>query len=127
MPPEQVFILPRPAQKPLKKNAYELIMVPTGVTGVSLLKRQYPQIISLNWPDKKADKHFTGKVGSAADQKTDTYLSVLKRVLNAQLTGFGKTVIDNSQDVVLSCAATLSKANNTEMSKAVDGTAIRYL
>ncbi|GKT93795.1 hypothetical protein Ct61P_11645 [Colletotrichum tofieldiae] len=91
---EQVIILPT-AVKPTGINmAYQVIIVPTGATGASAVKRQYPQIISFTWPDKAADDGLSGEVGSVADPASDTYLSILKKVMNEQLEAFQKSVVD---------------------------------
>lgn len=34
--------------------------MPTGATGASPVKREYPQIVSFSWPDKSADDELKG-------------------------------------------------------------------
>ncbi|KAK3987170.1 hypothetical protein QBC44DRAFT_246473 [Cladorrhinum sp. PSN332] len=100
---EQVIVLPPefarpPASKAKSEKFHRVIIVPTAATGFSALKRKLPQIISLNWHNRKADKQLKGQVGEAADKSTDTYLSVLKQVFDKQLQPFGKSVIDTTTD-----------------------------
>jgi len=96
---EQLFILPVDQQGvPQAPGSrfldYQVIIVPKAATGFSPIKRPYPQIVSFNWPRRKADGELKGKVGEKADPKHDTYLSVFKRVMNSQLAPFSKAVVD---------------------------------
>ncbi|KZL71738.1 rtt106-domain-containing protein [Colletotrichum incanum] len=94
---EQVIILPT-AAKPTRSNVmYEVVIVPTAATGASSVRRQYPQIISFTWPGKAADDGLSGEVGNKADPASDTYLSILKKVINEQLEASEKSVIDVSE------------------------------
>ncbi|KAF4830787.1 hypothetical protein CGCTS75_v005742 [Colletotrichum tropicale] len=99
---QQIFMLPNASETSSDEEVYEVIIVPTGATGSSSIKREYPQIISFTWPEKKADKELGGTVGEAADGKKDTYSTVLKQVLNDQLKAFDKEVIDLGEEITLS-------------------------
>lgn len=108
-----------------KEQAYEVIIVPTGATGSSSIKREYPQMISFTWPEKQADKELGGTVGEAADGEKDTYGTILKKVLNDQLKAFDKEVIDLCEDphakLMVGEEATLSPPTDTRVKSNVDG------
>ncbi|KAF4845453.1 hypothetical protein CGCSCA4_v006698 [Colletotrichum siamense] len=122
---EQVFMLPNASKKSSEGQKYEVIIVPTGATGSSSIKREYPQIISFTWPEKKADKELGGTVGEAADEKKDTYSTVLKQVLNDQLKAFDKEVIDLGEDphakFMVGEEVTLSPPSDATFKSDVDG------
>jgi len=108
---EQIIVLRSPNPSVPKIRAYRIIMVPTAATGSSPIVRQSPDIISFNWPDRKADKHLKGRFGEAADRNKDTYLSVFKRVFDEQLAAFGKSVVGvtdtGEEDQTFSCGTTV--------------------
>ncbi|TDZ30622.1 hypothetical protein C8035_v002079 [Colletotrichum spinosum] len=85
---EQVIVIPNPSRVAEEDWAYRVIVVPTAATGASSIVREYPQLVSFSWPDNIADKGLAGQVGAAADDKKDTYLSVLKRSFDAHLGAF---------------------------------------
>ncbi|KAJ0329343.1 hypothetical protein COL922a_012852 [Colletotrichum nupharicola] len=122
---EQVFILPNVSKTFSKEQAYEVIIVPTGATGSSSIKREYPQMISFTWPEKQADKELGGTVGEAADGEKDTYSTVLKQVLNDQLRAFDKEVIDLGEDphakLMVGEEVTLSPPSDARSKSDVDG------
>ncbi|CAI0647423.1 unnamed protein product [Colletotrichum noveboracense] len=122
---EQVFILPNVSKTFSKEQAYEVIIVPTGATGSSSIKREYPQMISFTWPEKQADKELGGTVGEAADGEKDTYSTVLKQVLNDQLRAFDKEVIDLGEDphakLMVGEEVTLSPPLDARSKSDVDG------
>ncbi|KAI8160942.1 hypothetical protein K4K49_002139 [Colletotrichum sp. SAR 10_70] len=122
---EQVFILPNVSKTFSKEQAYEVIIVPTGATGSSSIKREYPQMISFTWPEKQADKELGGTVGEAADGEKDTYGTILKKVLNDQLKAFDKEVIDLCEDphakLMVGVEAFLSPPTDTRVKSNVDG------
>ncbi|TDZ24713.1 hypothetical protein Cob_v002436 [Colletotrichum orbiculare MAFF 240422] len=93
---EQVIVIPNPSRVAEEDWAYRVIVVPTAATGASSIVREYPQLVSFSWPDNIADKGLAGQVGAAADDKKDTYLSVLKRAFDAHLGAFHEKVIDVS-------------------------------
>ncbi|MCJ1381947.1 hypothetical protein MMC17_005059 [Xylographa soralifera] len=111
-PIEQIIVLQNPSPSVPKTQAYRIIIVPTAASGSSPILRRSPDIVSFDWPDKKADKHLKGQLGEDADQGNDTYLSVVKRVFNEQLAAFGKSVTGVSdrgeEDSMISCITTLS-------------------
>ncbi|KAF4815338.1 hypothetical protein CGCSCA5_v007233 [Colletotrichum siamense] len=121
---EQVFILPNVSKTFSKEQAYEVIIVPTGATGSSSIKREYPQMISFTWPEKQADKELGGTVGEAADGEKDTYGTILKKVLNDQLKAFDKEVIDLCEDphakLMVGVEAFLSPPTDTRVKSNVD-------
>lgn len=123
---EQVVILPIPG-KPTRSNdmAYQVIIIPTGATGASSVKRKYPEIISFSWPGKAVDEELKGTVGEAANSANDTYLSILKKVLNDQLEAFKKAVIDvtdkPSTSLMVGKASTLSPPMGSNVKSKVDG------
>lgn len=84
---EQVIVMSK------SKAMFQVIIVPTAATGASALLRSEPQIIQFDWPDRKANRQLKGVVGEKANAKNDTYLSVLKSVLDEQLAVFDKEVI----------------------------------
>ncbi|KAJ3957166.1 hypothetical protein N0V92_006286 [Colletotrichum tropicale] len=94
-------------------------------TGSSSIKREYPQIISFTWPEKKANKELGGTVGEAAGSKKDTYSTVLKQVLNDQLKAFDKEVIDLGEDLqaklMVGEEVTLSPPSDATFKSDVDG------
>lgn len=92
---EQVVLLPNAAKQPSKEAAYEVVIIPTGATGASSIKREYPKIISFIWPEKKADKELGGVL--VKDEK-GTYVDVLKKVFNEKLGAFDKSVIDITEN-----------------------------
>lgn len=107
-----------------KEQAYEVIIVPTGATGSSSIKREYPQMISFTWPEKLADEEMRGTVGEAADGEKDTYGTVLKRALDDQLKAFDKKVVDLCEDrsnLLEGVEATLSPPTDTRVRFNVDG------
>ncbi|KAL9117377.1 MAG: hypothetical protein Q9187_006088, partial [Circinaria calcarea] len=87
------------------------MIVPTVATGSSPIVGQSPEIISFNWPDKKADKHLEGKLGEPAEKEKDTYLSFFKRVFDEQLAAFGKSVMGvpdrDEEDQTFICSTTI--------------------
>ncbi|KAJ0346283.1 hypothetical protein COL154_008405 [Colletotrichum chrysophilum] len=127
---DAVFMIPYKHIDLSKEQAYEVIIVPTGATGSSSIKREYPQMISFTWPEKKADKELGGTVGEAADGKKDTYSTVLKQVLNDQLKAFDKEVIDPGEDphakLMVGEEVTLSPPSDARFKSDVDGR-IRFL
>lgn len=118
-------MLPNASEKPSDGQMYDVIIVPTGATGSSSIKREYPQIISFTWPEKKADKELGGTVGEAADGKKDTYSTVLKQVLNDQLRAFDKEVIDLGEaphaKLMVGEEVTLSPPSDAIFKSDVDG------
>ncbi|KAL3294994.1 rtt106-domain-containing protein [Colletotrichum asianum] len=122
---EQIFMLPNASKKSSDGQIYDVIIVPTGATGSLSIKREYPQMISFTWPEKKADKELGGTVGEAADEKKDTYSTVLKQVLNDQLKAFDKEVIDLGEDphakLMVGEEVTLSPLSDARFKSDVDG------
>ncbi|KAB5526386.1 hypothetical protein GE09DRAFT_471006 [Coniochaeta sp. 2T2.1] len=109
----QVIVLPTEADANGVDGDYRVIMVPTAATGLSPIKRHYPQIISFNWPRRPADNELRGKAGEVADREQDTYLSVFKRVVDEQIAPFKRKVTDLTEvegpkEGYLQCPATLS-------------------
>ncbi|KAK1749781.1 hypothetical protein QBC47DRAFT_395303 [Echria macrotheca] len=127
---EQVIVLPQHPTLTKNKQYHQVIIVPTAATGISTIKRKYPQIISFSWPDKKVDKRLEGKIGEAADPKEDTYLSVFKRAGNDQLAHYKKSVMDltgEEQQGFLYCNATLSHTTETSDEKVLTPGHIYFL
>ncbi|KAK4203409.1 hypothetical protein QBC40DRAFT_251104 [Triangularia verruculosa] len=94
---DQVMVLSeltKAGSAPKKARQYRVLVIPTAATGLSAIKRQYPQIISLSIPNQKVDKELGGVLGKAADPKKDTYLSVFKAAFDKWLQPFDKFVID---------------------------------
>ncbi|KAK1724927.1 uncharacterized protein BDZ83DRAFT_752113 [Colletotrichum acutatum] len=119
---EQVVLLANAAKPPSKKAAYEVVVIPTGATGASSIKREYPQIISFIWPEKKADKELSGIL--AKDEK-GTYVDVLKKVFKEQLKAFDKSVIDTTEDPDANFAGVgcvLSPPMGSNIKSDIDGT-----
>ncbi|EXF80841.1 hypothetical protein CFIO01_01212 [Colletotrichum fioriniae PJ7] len=83
------------AKQPSKEAAYKVVIIPTGATGASSIKREYLKIISFIWPEKKADKELGGVL--VKDEK-GTYVDVLKKVFNEKLGAFDKSVIDITEN-----------------------------
>ena len=117
---EQVIVLPRHPTSAEKDQYHQVIIVPTAATGASPTKRQYPQIVSFSWPDKKANKKLKGRIGEGANPEQDTYLSVFKKAVNDQLAHYKKSVIDltgEGQKTFLHCDATLSHSKESRDDK----------
>ncbi|KAF4780687.1 hypothetical protein HER10_EVM0001033 [Colletotrichum scovillei] len=94
---DAIFLIPfkHIAKSASKEAAYEVVIIPTGATGASSIKREYPKIISFIWPEKKADEELGGVL--VKDEK-GTYVDVLKKVFNEQLEAFDKSVIDITEN-----------------------------
>lgn len=119
---EQVVLLPNAAKSPSKEAAYEVIIIPTGATGASSIKREYPNILSFIWPEKKVDKEFGGVL--VKDEK-GTYVDVLKKVFNEQLESFNKSVInitENTDAKLLGVECVLSPQMGSNIESNIDGT-----
>ncbi|MCJ1282853.1 hypothetical protein MMC26_002179 [Xylographa opegraphella] len=100
---EQIIVLRNPSPTASNNQAYRIVIVPTAATGAS------PII---------ADEHLEGQLGEDAIKGKDTYLSVVERVFDERLAGFGKSVVGVSavgkEDSILACSTTLSFSRKHE-------------
>ncbi|KAI0454867.1 hypothetical protein F5B21DRAFT_473723 [Xylaria acuta] len=96
---ENIIIMRNRKRSAGKKNAYEVLIVPTSATGVAPVSRTrtHAQIITFRLPDQKIDTEVYGTMTSGADKNTRV-LSLLKNALNERLAEFSKTITDLSQE-----------------------------
>ncbi|CAM1502669.1 Fc.00g074450.m01.CDS01 [Cosmosporella sp. VM-42] len=105
---------------------YHVVVVPTAATGASAMTRKRPEIIHFRWPDRNADEGLKGEVGRKSDKKTDTYLSVLRTVLDQQLAPFDKEVIvyNETRDDLFQSPALLKLDSSSAASREAEGTLV---
>ncbi|KAK1515970.1 uncharacterized protein CCOS01_13168 [Colletotrichum costaricense] len=117
----QVVLLPNAAKLSSKEEAYEMVTIPTGSTGASRIKREYPKIISFIWPEKKAEKELGGILVKG---EKSAYVNVLKKVFHEQLEAFDKSVIDiteNTDSKLLGVECGLSSPMGSNIEFSIDG------
>ncbi|KAI1738382.1 hypothetical protein F4680DRAFT_189531 [Xylaria scruposa] len=84
-----------------KKKAYEVLIVPTGATGVAPIRQRHAQIITFILPDQKIDDQVYGSMTSGVAKNT-LVLSLFKNALNERLAEFNKAVTDLTQEDITS-------------------------
>ncbi|KAJ8130579.1 hypothetical protein O1611_g3048 [Lasiodiplodia mahajangana] len=124
---ENIIIMRNRKRSAEKKNAYEVLIVPTNATGLAPIShtQTHAQIITFNLPDQKIDTQVYGTMTSGADKNT-LILSLLKNALNERLAEFNKTVTDLSQEgkaagSPLRIPTTLEPVMTTNLEKKVKG------
>lgn len=122
---ETVIIMRNRKRSAGKKNAYEVLIVPTAATGIAPVSRRPAQIIAFILPDQKIDDQVYGSIASGVDKST-LVLSLFKNALNERLAEFSKTVIDLSKEdeksnPIFRIETTLEPVNGTKLEKKTKG------
>ncbi|KAI1127122.1 hypothetical protein F5Y10DRAFT_266450 [Nemania abortiva] len=108
-----------------KKNAYEVLVVPTSATGVAPLSQKHAQPIAFVLPDRKIDAQDYGSMATGVSKNTSV-ISLLKNALNERLAEFNKTVTDLSQEdntsnPIFRIETTLNPVSATNLEKKTKG------